>query len=229
MNHDSLFQNLHKKEVEVISALPYFVWSKDCEDFVVEKKAQVHSTAIIADRVFLGNGTVIGPFVVIEEGVIVGDNCEIRSGALIRSNTIIGNNCVIGHAAEIKHAYIRDDAKIQGHTFVGDSVIGQGARIGTGVVVGNRRFDQREIVWATAEGKLPSGRDKAGILLGDYARLGANVTTNPGTVIGSHSWVAGGQSIGGSVPDKRFVKANGEVVENTFEGDLGKLDQEGAR
>lgn len=177
----------------------------------------------------IGEGTEIGQFVVIEENVQIGKNCLIRSHVLLRRGTIIGDNCVIGHGTEIKNTYICDEAKIGSHCFVGDSIIGKGARIGSGTITGNRRFDQKEIDWLTAEGKIQSGKDKLGLLLGDYARLGANVTTNPGVIIGSQTWVSGGEVVSTYLPEKSFVKIGGEVVKNTNPVIFSLTDQAGDR
>jgi len=176
-----------------------------------------------------GEETEIGEFVVIEEGVQIGKNCLIRSHVLLRKGTVIGDNCVIGHGSEIKNAYICDEAKVGSHCFVGDSIIGKGARIGSGTITGNRRFDQKPIDWFTSEGKVASGKDKLGLLLGDYARLGANVTTNPGIVVGPKTWVSGGEVISNYLPENVFVKIGGEVVNNTSATKLSLHDMNGQK
>lgn len=177
----------------------------------------------------IGEGTEIGDHVVLEDNVIIGKNCLIRPHAYIRSGTVIEDNVVIGHGSEVKHAYIFSGAKIGSLCFVGDSIIGKGARIGSGTITGNRRFDQEIIDWVTNEGKISSGLDKLGLLLGDNARLGANVTTNPGTVIGPYTWVSGGEVISGFLPEQSFMKPGGEVIKNTKAKELRSTDQEGVR
>ncbi len=177
----------------------------------------------------VGEGTEIGQYVVIEENVQIGKNCLIRSHVLLRSGTVIGDNCVIGHGSEIKNTYICDEAKIGSHCFVGDSIIGKGARIGSGTITGNRRFDQKPIDWLTNEGKVASTKDKLGLLLGDYARLGAHVTTNPGVIIGAYTWVSGGEVVSQHIPEKTFVKIGGDIVENKQTMDLSSQDMKRER
>ncbi len=228
MNVNNIFPHASESTKEVLANLPALSWADIFQRHAsFKQEGKCHSTSIISDRVGIGMGTEIGPFVVIEDNVLIGKNCVIRAGALIRSNTIIGDDCVIGHGAEIKHAFIFDQAKIQGNVFVGDSIIGKGARLGTGVVIGNRRFDQQEISWQTEDGLVASGSDKVGALIGDYARLGANVTTNPGTVIGAFTWIIGGQAIGGFIPARTFVKGKGELVENLHAKELSAVDKNG--
>ena len=225
---DKIFPNYKKvpSAENVLHALPRLDWEYLCKELEENLMGDIHETAIIGEHVSIGEGTKIGPFVVIEDHVVIGQNCEVRSGALIRSHTFIGNDCVIGHNAEIKHAYVFDKAKIQCNAFVGDSIVGYGARIGTGVVIGNRRFDQKPIAWSMQDGKKDSTHDKLGALIGDYVRLGANVSTNPGTVIGAYTWVSGGNSIGGYIPNNKFIKPDGTVVDNDNAGELKEKDKE---
>lgn len=217
----------HSPEKDVFKNLPRLEWNSILQSSSFEEEGRLHPFVVTAGRSAIGTETVVSPFVVIEDDVVIGKNCLIRSGALIRSGTVIENNCIIGHNAEIKNSYICEGAKIQGNTFVGDSIIGKGARIGTGCVTGNRRFDQKEIEWHMPKGKIKSGIDKLGLLLGDYARLGANVTTNPGTVIGAYTWVTGGISVSGHIPARKFVKLTGEIVDNTQSAELTSFDKQG--
>ncbi len=215
--------------VDILAALPNLEWSSFFDHQEDDVMGEVHKSSVVAEDVQIGEGTIVDPFVVIEKNVDIGKNCHIRSGALIRSNTVIGDNVVIGHGAEIKHAFIFDQAKIASHTFVGDSIIGYGARIGSGVIIGNRRFDQKEIFWKVGTEKIASGADKVGAIIGDYARVGANVSTNPGTLIGAYTWIAGGQSVSGYIESKMYKKPNGETVNNLLAKDLSELDASGEK
>lgn len=47
---------------------------------------------------FIGNSTVIGPFVEIQKGVKIGNNCKIQSHSFICELVEIGNNCFVSHA-----------------------------------------------------------------------------------------------------------------------------------
>lgn len=211
----------------ILEKLPQLDWKAELELKKFKNEGVSHSSAIIAKRVSIGLETVIDPFVVIEDDVIIGKHCLIRPGVFIRSGTIIGDHCVIGHNAEIKHSYIFDHAKIQGNTFVGDSIVGKGARIGTGTVVGNRRFDQDDISWSMKDNSIHSPHDKLGALIGEYVRIGANVTSNPGTVIGAYTWVSGGNVISGYLPPSKFMKIDGSILDNAKAGALSDEDKEG--
>ena len=209
---------------QALEKLPELAWAME---FKPEIFADLHSSVVLGDQLRIGEGTKVDPFVMIEDNVIIGDNCLIRSGALIRSGTVIGNNCVIGHNAEIKHAFICDQAKVSSNAFVGDSIIGYGARIASGVIIGNRRFDQQTIAWSGPDGSIKTDQDKLGIIVGDYTRLGANVTTSPGAIVGAYTWVASGNVVAGFIDTRKYIKPDGSVVDNQRAKELLDVDNEG--
>ena len=167
---------------------------------------EVHPTAVIKGNVVIGKGTVVEPFTVIEGPCIIGENVIIRPHAWIRPTTVVGNDCVIGKGVELKNALLFNGAKIGTNCFVGDSVLGKGARIGSGTILGNRRFDQAVVKIKIGGETFSTESDKFGCILGDYARLGANVTTAPGTLVGQHTWVTA-QSLQGFIQADKLVKA----------------------
>lgn len=177
-----------------------------CEEFVSLK-----------GNYLIGEGTHIHANVSIEGPVIIGKNCTIQSGALIRPNTIIGDDCVIGHGAEIKHSIIQNKAKVQSMTFAGDSIIGKSTRIGSGTILANRRFDQKNITIKNSnQEKIDVGTDFFGAIVGDNTRLGANCTTLPGTFVGPYTWILPTVQVRGFVPGEKriFPTANIRMEDN---------------
>jgi bifunctional UDP-N-acetylglucosamine pyrophosphorylase/glucosamine-1-phosphate N-acetyltransferase len=160
----------------------------------------------IQGNYIIGEGTQIHSNVSIEGPVIIGKNVTIQSGALIRPGCVIGDNCVIGHGAEIKHSIIQNKAKVQSLTFAGDSIIGKSTRVGSGTILSNRRFDQKNITIKNSQGeKVDVGTDFFGAIVGDNSRLGANCTTLPGSFIGAYTWILPTVQIRGFVPSEKRV------------------------
>ena len=102
-------------------------------------------------------------------------------------------------------------AKIQINTFAGDSLFGRGARIGSGAILSNRKFNQSSIKVNLGNGPEDSGRDFLGAIMGDQSRLGANVTLSPGSVIGAYTWVGSGCVIQGSIAANQLVTVKQEL------------------
>lgn len=194
--------------LDLLSSLP---------DLFVKLKGQrvlgeVRDFVSIEGPVHIGSGSVIHPGVTIEGPVIIGDNVSVRSHAHIRKMTYIGSDCVVGHGADIKSSLCLNSAKIQDGTFVGESILGYSARIGSGAILANRKFNQSDIRVQDSDGALfPSNRDFLGSILGDYVRIGANCILSPGTIIGPHTWVGSGVVLLGTYPADVFIRAKQEL------------------
>ncbi len=168
-------------------------------------KAQIGEFCSITGNYFIDEGTKIHANVTIQGPVIIGKNVEIQSGALIRPGTIIGDNASVGHSSEVKHAILGNKSKVASLAFVGDSILGKSTRIGSGTILANRRFDQKDITIKINEEKIDTGLDFFGSIIGDNSRLGANVASLPGTFIGSYTWVLPGLQVRGFIPAEKRI------------------------
>jgi sugar O-acyltransferase (sialic acid O-acetyltransferase NeuD family) len=85
----------------------------------------IHDTALTRNNA-IGQGSIIGPYVVLEAGVTIGEHCCILAGTTIGHDTRIGNYCFAGHGTHV-----------QGHVQVSDEVfLGSGSNILPGVSIG---------------------------------------------------------------------------------------------
>lgn len=179
-------------------------------------KAEVGEYVSISGNYFIDEGTKIHANAVIQGPVMIGKNVEIQSGALIRPWTVIGDNCVVGHGSEVKHAIMQNKSKVASLAFCGDTILGKSTRIGSGIILANRRFDQKNITVKIKGEKYDVGTDFFGAIIGDSTRLGANSTTVPGTFIGPYTWILPTVQVRGFIPaEKRvFPLAEYRVDEN---------------
>ena len=139
---------------------------------------------------------------------MIGKNVEIQSGALIRPGSIIGDNCVVGHGSEIKNTIMQNKSKVASLAFAGDTILGKSTRIGSGIILANRRFDQKNIVIKINGEKIDSGRDFFGAIVGDSSRIGANAATLPGTMIGPYTWILPTLQVRGFIPAEKRLYPN---------------------
>jgi len=84
-------------------------------------------------------------------------------------------------------------------SYVGDSVLGNGAHLGAGVICSNLRLDQGEIEVDTGETRIPTGLRKFGAIVGDEAEVGCNAVLMPGTLLGRRSLVMPLTPFGGTL------------------------------
>lgn len=137
--------------------------------------------------------TLIGP-------AWIGAGCDVRPGAFVRGNVIAGAGCVLGNACEFKNALLMDGVQVPHFSYVGDSILGNRAHLGAGVILSNLRLDQ-EPVLVRADGRVyETGLRKFGAILGDEAEVGCNAVLNPGSVLGRRALVMPTVAFSGVLP-----------------------------
>lgn len=161
---------------------------------------------------YIGEGTKLYNDVTIIGPVYIGKNCELMPGAVIRPNTIIGDGCSVGHGSEIKHCVLLGGSKVASLAFAGDCVLGASARIGSGAITANRKFNQTNATIKVDGERVDLGDSFFGCILGDSSRLGANSVTQPGTHIGPHTWIYPMTNVRGFIPKEKRVYHEREIV-----------------
>lgn len=161
----------------------------------VEGKVWIHPSVKLPPY-----ATIIGP-------VWIGANTEIRPGAFIRGNVIVGERCVLGNACEFKTCLLMDAVQVPHFSYVGDSVLGNKAHFGAGVICSNLRLDQQPIVVKTPDATYETGLRKFGAILGEQAEVGCNAVLNPGTILGQRALVTPAIAVGGFVPAATIAHA----------------------
>ncbi len=149
--------------------------------------------------------TIIGP-------AWIGAGTEIRPGAFVRGNVIVGANCVLGNACEFKNCLLMDGAQVPHFSYVGDSILGNGAHFGAGVICSNLRLDQKPIIVRTEAKVFETGLRKFGAIVGDHAEVGCNAVLNPGTVLGPRALVMPTVAFSGYLPASTIAKSRGGVT-----------------
>ncbi len=159
----------------------------------------------IADGVKLpSHGTLLGP-------AWIGPGCELRPGVFVRGNVIVGAGAVLGNACEFKNCLLLDGVQVPHFSYVGDSILGNKAHLGAGVICSNLRLDQRPVSVRSGDAVISTGLRKFGAVLGDGAEVGCNAVLNPGTVLGRRVLVAPGTVVSGHVADGMMVRNRHEL------------------
>ena len=220
IDNNEIFSKLVKEKDDVMEI--FDASSKIIDDIKNSNKQEIKTNNIdqnvkIIGSVYIEEGTKIQSGCIIEGPVYIGKNCKIMYNSYVRPGTIMGDDCVIGFSSEVKHTIMRDGSKVSDLAFVGDSIIGKNSRIGSGVIVANRAFNQADII-VKDENKNPINlkREVMGIILGDNSRIGSNSTPSPGTFIGQFTWIYPHTCIHGFIPSAKKVydKQNMVFVEN---------------
>ena len=150
--------------------------------------------------------TIIGP-------AWIGAKTEIRPGAFIRGNVIVGEGCVLGNACEFKNCLLLDGVQVPHFSYVGDSILGNRAHLGAGVILSNLRLDQKPVTVRLPTGVFETGLRKFGAIVGDGAEVGCNAVLNPGTLLGKRALVMPTTAFSGYLPAATIARIRGTVTQ----------------
>jgi NDP-sugar pyrophosphorylase family protein len=166
----------------------------------------------IEGKVWLHPTVKLPPFAVIQGPAYIGAGSEIRPGAFIRGNVIAGEKCVLGNSSEFKNCLLLDGVQAAHFNYVGDSILGNGAHLGAGVICSNLRLDQGEVTVRLPNETISTGLRKFGAVLGDKAEIGCNAVLNPGSLIGPRALVMPCTAFGGVLAPAQIARVRQTVT-----------------
>jgi len=148
----------------------------------------------------IGPGAVIRSHTVIYAGNVIGANFQTGHGALLRENNTIGDSVSVGsHSIIEHHVQIDDKVRIHSQAFVPEySTLKRGSWIGPGVRLTNAPHPLCPDV----------PKCLAGPVLETGAKIGANATLLPGVTIGENALVGAGAVVTKDVPPGAVVAGN---------------------
>ena len=166
---------------------------------------------LYAEGILIGENVKIAKNATIEPPSVIGHGTQLRPGAYIRGNVIIGSNCVVGNSTELKNCILLDGVQAPHYNYIGDSILGNRAHTGAGVICSNLKSDRSNIV-IHGEVDHPTDLRKVGAFLGDGSDIGCNSVLNPGTVVGKHTAVYPLTSLRGVYPADCIVKSTDNII-----------------
>ena len=190
----TLSKDFHFKDSFSLNDAPWEWVAKikySLSNFTFEKLArEIPSNLSIKGQVYIDPTAKLPPYGNIEGPCYIGKNTELRPGIYIRGNVIVGESCVLGNSCEFKNTLILDNAQIPHFSYIGDSIIGNKAHLGAGVICSNLRLDQKDIKTFDLERKsYDTKMRKLGAIVGDGVEVGCNAVLNPGSLLLAHSMV----------------------------------------
>ncbi len=163
----------------------------------------VHETAEVAgnikSRVVVGSSSIIGAGSYIKGPVIIGRDCEIGPNVVIAPSTSIGDNVTIEPFTYIRNSVILDNTYIGSGSTIKNSIIGENNLIESHFIAESGKNLMIEL-----EGVLHHA-DELGTILGDGNRVGCNVSTVAGTLVGTECRIETGTVIRKQIPPHALV------------------------
>ncbi len=188
--------------------------------FLENQEPKIHRTAKIAKSAVVEGNVVIEKDVQvlhnahIKGPAYIGEGSIIANNALVRSS-MIGKNCVVGYSTEIGRSYLNHDVWMHSN-YIGDSIIDYNVSFGAGTVLGNLRFDEKNVKVNIKKDRMDTGRNKFGAIIGSGVRFGINSSTNPGVKIGKDCFIGGNVLVEQDLENGKLVLLNQKlkIVEN---------------
>jgi UDP-2-acetamido-3-amino-2,3-dideoxy-glucuronate N-acetyltransferase len=157
--------------------------SAGLRELAVKDKFFVHETAVIDDKVTIGEGTKIWHFSHILSNTTIGDHCNIGQNVVIGPDGRVGNNCKLQNNVSVYKGVTLEDGVFCGPSMVFTNVYNPRAEI--------KKMDQAR----------PT-------LVKRGATIGANATVVCGNTLGRYCFIGAGAVVTRNVPDYALVVGN---------------------
>jgi len=167
----------------------------------VEENVYVHKEAKVAKT-----ACIVGP-------TIICKGAEIRHCAYIRGSVIVGEKSIVGNSTEVKNAIIFNNVQCPHYNYVGDSVLGEYAHTGAGVILSNVKSDKKNLNVKMDNEVIETGLRKFGSIVGDHVEVGCNSVLCPGTVIFPNTNIYPLTRVRGVIEANKIVKDMNNIIE----------------
>jgi UDP-N-acetylglucosamine diphosphorylase/glucosamine-1-phosphate N-acetyltransferase len=158
----------------------------------VEKGVEVKAGAVLDASdgfIYIGAGAVVEPVALLMENVFIAPGARVKSGARIYSNVCIGSGAKAG--GEIEDSIMEPFSNKQHDGFLGHSYISSWCNLGAGTDTSDLKNNYSPVSIETAHGKMKTGLQFLGLLMGEHSKCSIGTRFNTGTVVGTSSNVFG--------------------------------------
>jgi bifunctional UDP-N-acetylglucosamine pyrophosphorylase/glucosamine-1-phosphate N-acetyltransferase len=168
------------------------------QDCVIDVNVVLGGRVRLGDRVRIAPNCVvrdaeIGDDVVIEpnsviEGARIGARCSVGPFARIRPGTELHPEAKVGNFVETKQAVLREGAKVNHLSYIGDADVGRAANIGAGTITCN--YD---------------GANKHRTVIGDRAFIGSGTNLVAPVTVGAGATIGAGSTVTRDAPAEQLT------------------------
>ena len=156
------------------------------------KNVQLSSEVVFdtsAGPVVIDDRVQVGPFTYFRGPVYVGPGSRISEHASIKDRVAVGHTCKIG--GEVEDTILEPYSNKQHHGFLGHSYLGSWINLGAGTCNSDLKNTYGTVNMDYSCGRVSTGQQFVGCVVGDYAKTAINTSIFTGKVIGVASMVYG--------------------------------------
>ena len=134
-------------------------------------------------------GASVGPYTLLRGPVYIGPGCRILEHAAIKDAVSLGHTTKIG--GEVEAAVVEPFTNKQHHGFLGHSYLGSWINLGAGTCNSDLKNTYGTVNMEYPAGKVATGMQFLGCVMGDYSKTAINTGIFTGKVIGVCSMMYG--------------------------------------
>lgn len=139
--------------------------------------------------ILIDENSKIGPYTFMSGPIHIGANSKIIEHASIKDAVSLGHTTKVG--GEVEASIIEPFTNKQHHGFLGHSYVGSWVNLGAGTCNSDLKNTYGDVKMEYSYGKINTGSQFVGCLIGDYAKSAINTSIFTGKIIGTCSMVYG--------------------------------------
>ncbi|MDP1562901.1 MAG: putative sugar nucleotidyl transferase [Pirellulaceae bacterium] len=139
--------------------------------------------------VLIDDGASLGPYTYLAGPVYIGPKSKIIEHSSIKDAVCLGHTTKVG--GEVEASIVEPYTNKQHHGFLGHSYVGSWVNLGAGTCNSDLKNTYGEVKMEYAYGKINTGSQFVGCLVGDYSKSAINTSIFTGKLIGVCSMVYG--------------------------------------
>lgn len=139
--------------------------------------------------IVIEEGAKIGPYTLLRGPIHIGRKCKILEHAAIKDNVSLGHTTKIG--GEVEASIVEPFSNKQHHGFLGHSYLGSWINLGAGTCNSDLKNTYGTVNMEYNFGKVATGMQFLGCIMGDYSKSAINTGIFTGKVIGVCSMMYG--------------------------------------
>lgn len=167
-------------------------WTEIQPNVFVGENVKINDHVIFhgdAGVIIIDDESEIFPYTVIEGPVKIGKGCKILEHTLIRDRVVIGDVCKI--RGEVTESILMSYSNKQHYGFLGNAFVGIWVNLGAGTCNSDLKNTYGKISVKKGSGKINTGEQFLGCVIGDYSKSAINTSIFTGKTIGISSYLYG--------------------------------------
>ncbi|MGM0405360.1 MAG: bifunctional sugar-1-phosphate nucleotidylyltransferase/acetyltransferase [Thermoplasmatota archaeon] len=162
------------------------------------KNGVIEENVTISGPVYIGEGTIIRSGTHIQGPAVIGEGSEIGPKACILPSTSIGKDSKISPMTFVQNSLLMNNVEVGPHSFVGNTVVGDGVRIGGNFTtyISDTDISLRSEYHHVSD---------IGCMIAEDTEIGAGVVVEAGVIIENDCIISSGTTVRKNVPQESRV------------------------